>query len=122
MKENINNEKGKRKAKGKSYWLDDVFIDQGWAWASEEIEADNGHYDLMPLCLGKESEIVPVLKGSKPIPEDMHLRRKAILEEILGTKEKENERVSKPTTRAISLQRGRLIRNPRRIKRGLRHA
>ena len=113
--------KEQKKFKGKSYWLEDVFIDQGWCWAIEEIEKDDGHNELVSLCLGSEAEIVPILKGDKPIPEDMHPRRRAILTEILAEKDREHERVSKSTVRATRLQRGRLIRSPRHIQGGARH-
>ena len=104
-------------AKCRSHWLDDIFVDQGWCWATERIEIDSDHADLMPLCLGRKSEIVPILRDDKPIPEDIHPRRRAILEEILRAKEREHERVSNLTVRATRLQRGRLVRHPRRVKR-----
>jgi hypothetical protein len=45
----------------------------------------------MPLCLGKEEDIVPVLKGIKPVPEDIHPRRRAILSELLSERGIEHE-------------------------------
>ncbi len=113
----------KAKPTRRSYWLDEVFVDYyAWCWATERILVDDDYADFMPICLGRESEIVPILKGDKPIPEDVHPRRRAILVEILAAKEKENERVSKPTPRAARLLRARPVRNPRHTTRNARRA
>ncbi|MFQ6122376.1 MAG: hypothetical protein ACE5LA_04880 [Dehalococcoidales bacterium] len=55
----------------RSYWLGEVFLNQGWAWATELVEvapADNGNcWQAVPLCLGREDEIIPILKAQQPI-------------------------------------------------------
>jgi hypothetical protein len=105
------------------YWFDGVCIHDGWAWATEivEVEPVDGRrrWDTFPLCLGKDTEILPILKGDAPIPEDMHRRRRAVLELILG--DNGNGR-NEAAARAPRLQRGRLVKSPRRIERGFRHA
>lgn len=109
-----------RKQKVRTYWLDGLFFDQGKCWATNMIAAGDGRYEAEPLFLGEEPVIVPILKGDMVIPEDLHPQQRRILTEILGRRE--YERVSKPTTRAASLQRARLIRSPRHIARDVRHA
>ena len=67
----------------RSYWLGEVFVDQGWAWGTElvEVEPVDGRrcWQVCPLCLGREDEIVPILRGYGQIPEDMHPRRRALI-------------------------------------------
>ena len=72
----------------RSYWLGEVFVDQGWAWGTGLIGIDATKderrcWQALPLCLGREDDIVPILKGNRPIPEDMHPRQKALLVSIL---------------------------------------
>lgn len=74
--------------KGRSYWFDEVFINDGWAWGTELVEIKPGkgearRWEALPLCLGSEDEIVPVLKVQAQIPDDIHPRRRALLESIL---------------------------------------
>lgn len=73
----------------------------GKAWGTKliEIEPKDGkrRWLAIPVCYGKDDDIKP--KGSE---------------------QKQDERLSKSTFRAISLQRGRIVRSPRRIKRGAR--
>jgi hypothetical protein len=75
--------------KDRCYWFDDIFMHDGYAWATELIEREMINkkiWDCKPLCLGMEAEIVPILKGNQPIPDHMHPRRKAILETIVKEK------------------------------------
>lgn len=70
-----------------SYWLGEVFIDQGWAWSTELVETqpvDGGkRWQAHPICLGTEDDVVPILKGDKQIPDDLNPRRRAILESMV---------------------------------------
>jgi len=72
----------------RSYWLVEVFVDQGWAWSTEPtevkpMEGERACEEALPLCLGREDDIVPILKGQKPIPDDMHPRRRFVPQQIL---------------------------------------
>lgn len=74
--------------RGRSYWLGEVFVDQGWAWSTQLVEAkpvegERRCWQAIPLCLGREDDIVPILKGERPIPDDMHPRRRFTLQQIL---------------------------------------
>ena len=75
------------RGEGRSYWLGEVFIDQGWTWSTELVEVDpvddRRRWQALPLCLGREDDIVPILKGHEQMPEDMHPRRGALLLSIL---------------------------------------
>lgn len=77
--------RGKLEKDHRSYWLGDVFMDQSLAWVVDERVIGNHHYELRNLCLGKEAEVVPILKRDKPIPDNMHARRRAVLMQILET-------------------------------------
>jgi hypothetical protein len=83
-----NGESDDYKPVGKSYWHGEVYIDEyGWAWGTEVSEmgpvGGKKCWKTWPLCLGTASDVVPILKGNEPIPEEMHPRRKALLELIL---------------------------------------
>ena len=75
----------------RSYWVGEVFFDQGWAWGTELVEVEpidsRRCWQVYPLCLGKEDEIVSILRGYKQIPDDMHPRRRALLASILEANE-----------------------------------
>jgi len=90
---------------GRSYWFGEVFFDQGWAWGTELVEMDSTEgmrrWQAFPICLGREETILPVVRGEKAIPDDMHERRKAVLKSILEVND--NGRVN---SRATGLQRG----------------
>lgn len=96
------------------FWFDGVFIDQGWCWGTElvEIEPVDGkrRWNTFPICLGREHDIVPILKGDMDIPECMHPRRRAVLELILGDR---NDGRDTLTSGASGLQRGRPIKSLR---------
>ena len=72
-----------------AYWSENgqFYFLGGWAWATELVETEpidgGSRWKAVPLCLGKEEHIAPILKGDKPIPEGMHFRRRAAVEEIL---------------------------------------
>lgn len=72
--------------KGHSHWLGELFINEGPVRASELVEigpVDCGrHWEVYPICLGWEQDILPIMKGAKPIPEDMHPRRRTVLERV----------------------------------------
>jgi len=89
----------------RSYWLGEVFFLDGWAWATElvEVEPEGGEsrrWDSVPLCLGREEDVLPILKGRNEIPADMHPRRRALLESILEGNEYGR---AEATTRATGL-------------------
>jgi hypothetical protein len=74
--------------KSRSCWFGEVFINDGWAWGTELVGVKPGkdeteRWEAIPLCLGKEEDIVPVLKVQAQIPDDIHPRRRALLESIL---------------------------------------
>lgn len=94
--------------RGRSYWLGEVFIDQGWAWGNDFVEKEPRAplvrcRGTLPLCLGKEDDVIPILKGNEPIPEDIHPRRRAVLEKIL---EETQDGGIKTASGASGLQRG----------------
>jgi len=67
-------------SQGHPYWLNgQVYFLDGKAYGLDE--------ELETVCLGKEAEILPVLKGDKPIPKDIQGSRRAVLESILEEKE-----------------------------------
>lgn len=97
--------------KGRSYWTEDVqvFFNDGWAWATELVEKEatppvERCQEAPPLCRGREGDIMPILKGDKPIPGDMHPRRRAVLEKILKVI---GHGRAKGATGATCIQRGR---------------
>ena len=59
----------------RSYWVGQVFVNQGICWATYLVETestDSGqHWNIRHVCLGSEDDIVPVLKGRKPVPADL---------------------------------------------------
>lgn len=71
-------------------WSEDnmvMFLD-GWAWAEELIEKEAKppavrRWEVVPICLGREDDIRAILKGDKPIPDDMSPRRIAVIKKIL---------------------------------------
>jgi len=81
---------------GHSYWVGDVFIVHGWCWTTDlvEVATDDGgkYWEAVPLCLGSEGDILPVLRGQKPVPVDIHPRRRVALLEILGVTDQEDRR------------------------------
>jgi len=110
--------------KRRSYWLGEVFIDQGWGWGTELIETEpvDGRrcWQALPLCLGREDDIVPILRGQRQIPDDMHQRRRALLESILEVNKRGGAEVAPGAT---GLQRGshaRAIRSRQRNARRLK--
>lgn len=58
-----------------SRWVDDIFIDYGYVWATED--------DLEPVCLGREEVVMPAYHRETPIPEDMKGARRRILQEMI---------------------------------------
>jgi len=74
------------RAESRSYWLNDVFIDQGWSWSTELVEGESVDgrrcWRALPICLEKEDDVVPILTGHKQIPNDIHPRRRAVLESM----------------------------------------
>lgn len=72
----------------RSYWLGEVFLDQGWVWTLALIEVQPGEneskrWQVVPVCLGMEEEVMPVLKGLSPIPDKFGPRCKTILARLL---------------------------------------
>jgi len=72
--------------KRRSYWLGEVFVDQGWAWATELVQIepldDGKRWQALPLCLGREADIIPILEGQGAVPQEMHPRRRQVLLEV----------------------------------------
>ena len=69
----------------RSYWFGEVFITDHWTWGTELVEVEPGEGEIrrceaLPLCLGREDDIVPVLKGEAQMPDDMDRRRRTLLE------------------------------------------
>lgn len=98
MATKLNSQRGRPKKRGpgseyepRSYWFGELFIDQGWTWGTEfvEVEPADGRscWQARPLCLGREDDIVPILKGQKPLPADLHPRQRALLASILEADE-----------------------------------
>jgi len=87
---------GDSMSESRSYWLGDVFVDQGWCWVTDflEVQLADGktHLEARPLCLGSEVDIVPVLKGQRTVPHDMYPRRRHVLLEIIAANGREGER------------------------------
>lgn len=114
------NDQGQEAGVSSLYWVNGVCIHHGFCWASELIEVESKgdelkRWDVRPICLGSESDILPVLKGKKPIPDDMCPRKRALLEQIL---EVEDEFA----TGARSIPGGRPARSARAPKRSPRRA
>lgn len=70
------------------YWIGEVFFNGGKAWATDLVEMQDTpdgrkQWDAKPICLGREADILPILKQGKSIPADMDERRKAVLEGII---------------------------------------
>ena len=65
-----------------NYWIGEVQVEQGFCWTTVIA----GNY-AKALCLGKESDIVPVLKKQVPIPDNLPLAITKALIEILNTQE-----------------------------------
>ena len=58
---------------GRSYWTEDVqvFFNDGWAWGTELVEKEPRPpaircWECWPICLGREQDILPILKGTRP--------------------------------------------------------
>ena len=94
-------------------WSEDgqVFFCDGHAWGLED--------NLNTICLGKSDEVKAILKGEKPIPDNMHTRRKAVLEQIL--RESGNGTESTEIGRR-SLQRGGHAGTSRHREKHIRHS
>ena len=96
-------------ARSRSYWSEDgqVFFNDGQAWATELVEADTTesrkHSAVFPLYLGREEEILAILRGEKAIPKDIHHRRRAVLNSILEVSQIGRAEVANG---AFGLQRG----------------
>lgn len=86
-----------------------MFLD-GWAWANEFVEMEAKPpavrcWDVRSICLGRKDDIIPILKGEKPILEDMSPRQIAVLEKILEV----NGHGRELDTRAGGLERNRTV-------------
>lgn len=94
--------------RGRTYWLGEVFFNDGWAWGTELAEKEPTPpavkcWGCPPICLGREKDILPILKGERPVPQEMHPRRRAVLEKIL---EETQDGGIKTASGASGLQRG----------------
>jgi hypothetical protein len=57
------------------YWLGDIFFTGGYGWGVDS--------ESRTICLGREENILPVLKGENPIPEDYPVKQRRVLAQIL---------------------------------------
>jgi hypothetical protein len=62
----------------RSYWLGEVFFTGGYGWGIQLVVNE-----FKNICLGREEDIIPVLKGQKTIPEDYPARQRIVLTHIL---------------------------------------
>ena len=109
----------------RSYWLGEVFLDQGWAWTLDLVDVQPEENEVrrrrvIPICLGMEEEVKPVLKGYSPIPDKMGPRHRTILARLL---EAHDNGAVESTAGAYGIQRGSNARttgnrqrHPRRLK------
>jgi hypothetical protein len=115
---NQDSEKNKR-----DYWVGEVYIQEGWAQATELVEqktaGDDTVYDVMPIRLGRIEDILPVLQGKQKIPDDMHPRCRAVLESIL---EREGIFYGDAVPKRNGIQRTRHSRTTRYKQRHARYA
>ena len=55
----------KRSDGNRSYWISQVFVNQGWCWAIDLVETESTdgtqQWDVKHICLGSETNIVPEL-------------------------------------------------------------
>ena len=113
---------GSRKEK-RDYWFGEDYIEQGWAQATELIErkpTGNAQvHDAVMICLGREEEILPILQGKAKIPDDIHPKRRAVLESIL---EREGVSYGDTVSERSSIQRGRHVRAVGHKEKHARHA
>jgi len=107
----------------RNYWVGEVYVQQGWAQATELVErktaGDDKVFDITQVCLGKAEEILPILKGKQKIPEDMPARCRAILEAIL---ERAGVYYGDAVPKRSSIQRRGHTRTTRYRERHTRHA
>ena len=86
--------------KHRSYWLGGVFVNQGLAWTTTLIEIepveDKRRWEAIPFCLGIEDDVVPIIKGKKPVPKNMAARRRNILLEVMQDFTPRNLRRNRP--------------------------
>jgi len=106
----------------RDYWVGEVYIQQGWAQATELVErktaGDEKVFDVVTICLGRVEDILPILQGKHKIPDDMHPRRRAVLESIL---EREGVVYGDTISKRSSIQRRRHIRTTRYRERHTRY-
>lgn len=61
-----------------------VIIDgEVWATAFVPDPKDPAIREVVPVCLGKEEDIMPILRGEKPIPPDIHPTKEHAIRLIL---------------------------------------
>jgi len=65
----------KEQPKHRDYWVGEAFFAGGYGWGIDE--------ELRTICLGKEEDIVPVLKGKANIPDSLSPRQRVVLSQIL---------------------------------------
>ena len=111
------------------YEGEEVCFHGGRAWAVELVEIEpmpdgKRRWDARALCLGKEADILPILRGKAPVPDNMHARRKAVLEGILERSKHERTGTVKPNSsrklRAIKACNIR-VRPAKGVKHGAKH-
>ena len=109
--------------KTRDYWVGEVYIQEGWAQATELVERKTAGgekvFDVMPIRLGRAEDILPILQGKQRIPDDMHPRRRAVLESIL---EREGIGHGDTVPKRSSIQRRRHTRTFRYRERHARYA
>ena len=118
-------------------WSDDnlvMFVD-GWAWANELVEKEAKppevrRWEVVPICLGRKDDIIPMISGEKSIPDDMSPERVAVIRRIqeasehvrtLDTRTNSLERSRSPRSIGHSAKNARLSKSRKRLPRGEAH-
>jgi len=66
---------GSEQKQHRDHWVGEIFFTGGYGWGEDN--------DLRTICLGREEDVLPALKGEKPIPEDYPLKQRRVLAQIL---------------------------------------
>lgn len=96
---------------GRSYWVGQVFINQCRCWAIDLVETESTdgrqQQNVRHIYLGSEDDIVPVLRGRKPVPAHLYPRQRRLLVEIMEISSRHTGGVSRGTrTQRFSFRQG----------------
>ena len=86
-----------------NYWIGEVEVDQGRCWTTVLVDTPDGKVVTTALCLGKEQDIVPILKRKSPIPDNLNPKIMAVLMDILAKSDagEQKKRGKKPKSEAL---------------------